>query len=72
MTKQLTDSEHQAFTQARLEYENDTLFSKPNTRAGFSAGFVAGLSHNQAKLDKLISFIKGEVTRGEIEEILNA
>ena len=72
MTKQLTDSEHKAFIQARYEYEESTLFSKPDTRAGFSAGFIAGLSYNQVKLDKLIVFIKAELTMGdsEIEEIL--
>ena len=70
MAKQLTDSEYQAFMQARSEYEESTLFSKPDTRAGFSTGFVRGLSYNQAKLTKLVRYIKGEIPYLEIYDLV--
>ena len=85
MTKQLTDSEREALTKAKIAYhKKDELFPS----VGFDAGFIAGLSYNQAKLDKLaqagiefniqttdkldklIRYIKGEITRSEVEELL--
>jgi hypothetical protein len=77
MTKQLTDSEKVA-KQVAWESHQDQPFvtaRMKRTNSGyidFNAGFVAGLSYNQAKLDKLISLIEiyGELTRNEIEELL--
>jgi len=70
--RRLTASEYQELMDSMSKYEDDTLFSKPDTRAGFSAGFVYGLDYQQAKLDKLIAFIRGKITRSEIEDLLNA
>ena len=71
----LTDSERDNMREARnrtaIIQKASGLFSISEFRA-FDAGFIAGLSHNQVKLDKLIVFIKAELTMGdsEIEEIL--
>ena len=72
MAKQLTDSEYQARLDAIDKFidENNTVNMNTGQRQVFSAGFVAGLSCNQAKLDKLISYIKGEIPRSEIEGII--
>ena len=70
MARRLTDSEYQALKESWLNYSDKTEFSKPSREASFSAGFVAGLSYNESKLARLISFIKGEIPRSEIEEII--
>ena len=82
----LTDSEQEAMESAWQKHFND----EPSLSFydSLEAGFIAGLSYNQAKLDserqeriahnkqvsdkldKLISFIKGEIPRSEIEDIL--
>lgn len=51
--RQLTSIEFEAFVQARLKYENDNLFNKPDNRAGFSAGFTAALEHTDTQLASL-------------------
>ena len=86
MVKQLTDSEQEELKHSYREH----LYDDPEVASylPFEAGFVAGLSYNQAKLDaerqeriafneqvearldRLIAFIKGEIPRSEIEEIL--
>jgi hypothetical protein len=43
---------------------------RPHHKSLFDDGFTAGLEYQQAKLDKLIAYIKGEVTRSEIEGLL--
>jgi len=70
MTKQLTDGERESMEQARLEYVPYYTGYEIEEKQGFRGGFVAGLSHNQAKLDKLIAFIRGEITQSEIEDLL--
>lgn len=66
MTRQLTDSERHFMIEAHYVANVKSTAKADN----FEAGFVAGLSHNQAKLDKLIAFIKGEILYAEIEEIV--
>ena len=72
----LTDSEQQELNQARTDLFDGVNFDEFDkeiiANAVFRAAFKSGLSYNQAKLDKLISFIKGEIPRSEIEEIINA
>ncbi len=66
MTKQLTDSEKTYMIEAHYIADVKSSAKADN----FEAGFIAGLSCNQVKLDKLISFIKGEIPQSEIEELL--
>jgi len=74
MTKQLTDNERTYMNQARTDlFDGVDLESiKPEiaNSASFRSGFITGLSYNRAKLNKLIAFIRGEITRSEIEDIL--
>jgi len=76
MTKQLTDSERQVLP-TRQELWQLYLDAKPLDNAwkgyehGYESGFIAGLLHNQSKLDKLIAYIKGDLKRFEIEDIIN-
>jgi len=72
--KQLTDSERQALEQARTDLFDGVTFDEFDknvlANAVFREAFKIGLSHNQAKLDKLTAFIRGEITRSEIEDLL--
>ena len=71
----LTDSERNNMREIRSRtatiQKASGLFSISESRA-FDAGFIAGLSYNQTKLDKLVAYIKGTASYGEIEEIINA
>jgi hypothetical protein len=63
----MTPTEQAALRQARRVWLQKTEVVPAR---GFDAGFVAGLRYNQAKIGKLVSFIKGEIPRSEIEEFL--
>ncbi len=68
----VTDSEYQYRLDAIDKFidENDMVNMNIGQRKAFCAGFASALEYNQAKLDKLIRFIKGEIPRSEIEGIL--
>lgn len=74
--RKLTDSELNTLALGRTELFNNLDKTESNytlllLNTTYRNAFAAGLSYNQAKLDKLIAFIKGEITRSEIEEIIN-
>lgn len=67
--RELTDSESKAYRQVYNTFLEASITNDTNR---FKAGFIAGIDYQQTKLNKLIAYIKGEVTRSEIEEILDA
>ncbi len=70
--KQLTNDELIAIANAKLEVADEVMAAGhySGLDLAFKYGFIAGLSYNQAKLDKLIAFINGNLKRFEIEDIL--
>jgi len=87
MTKQLTDSERDYLIEYWFTEPLNSRHVMPDDfKQGFVAGLsynqvkldserqerIEFNKQTQAKLDKLIRFIKGKVTRSEIEDILDA
>ncbi len=71
MAKQLTDGEQETMEQARREYVPYYAGYEIEEKQGFRAGFIAGLSYNQVKLDKLTSMlIAAGVSEGIIKSVL--
>lgn len=68
--RKLTDSERQAMQVPLREFwiKRDGLLPK-ETRA-FEAGFVTALDHQQAKINTLLAFVNGKITRRELEEVI--
>lgn len=71
MARQLTDSEK--FNLASKAFQGDSrVIANYDNGISYEKGFVAGLAHNQAKLDKLIAMlIAAGVPKGIIEGVLN-
>ena len=67
--RQLTEQERAAKNEAMRLYwiKRDGLL--PKEYRAFEAGFIAGLSHQDKRIEALEAFIAGKITRAQLDEV---
>lgn len=66
----MANTNRESKLEAWMRYQDSVKNRNAGNTIGERWAFDAGYEYQQAKLDKLIAFIKGEITRSEIEDIL--
>lgn len=68
--RRLTSDENEAMEIARGDFGRDGSPSGNAARYGYRVGFAAGIDYRQAEIEKLIAYIRGQITYSEIEGLL--